>query len=86
MFQLAKEVPFFDVLGLVTIVDQENSIYTAYRNTMTHASLFLDQLHVKNTMTVLIENKRASYIYLYQRACSSPYDTFKTQYGPKTAA
>lgn len=83
VFQLTKDVPGFDVPGRVTIVNQEKSIDKDYRNTMTQASLFLDQLHVKKNITALIGNKRTSGVALCQLACSAPskdmVDTFKSQ-------
>lgn len=50
MLHALGKVPYFDIHGRMTTVDQEKSIYTALKAQFSNACIFFDMLHVKKNL------------------------------------
>lgn len=86
VFQECKRLPGFDDPTITTILDQEKSIYSAYKDTFTHAKLFLDPVQVRKNLGAALGSKRADRLSLYDKALyaliRSAVDKIVAQYIP----
>ena len=90
-FEAAANVPGYDVLGRVTLVDLEKSIDTAHDETMKNATKFNDERHViKNMNAKLGPKEKATGPALYSKALRAPskreVELIKASYGPAQRA
>lgn len=72
VFEAAKHLTGFDVPTLNTIVNQEKSIYRAYKDVFEHAELFLDPFHVRKNMGGKLGSSKAIGFSIYDRALYAP--------------
>lgn len=81
-----KQMLGFYVEGLATIVDQQTSIYSSYREVKDHAEIFIDSIHVEKNVPK-IDAEKSNGIRFYQkdlRALSAAeVHARKHQYEPK---
>lgn len=68
VFEAVKAVEGFHNDERMTIVDQDKSIYSAYKDTMKKAHLFMDPLHVKENIRSKLVAAKASGLNLYNQA------------------
>lgn len=72
VFSECQKLEGFDVESRTTIVDQEKSIDSAYKDVFQNAKMFLDPMHVRKNMGSALGASRAVGISLYDKALYAP--------------
>lgn len=90
IFQAMADLDAFNVERRTYVVDQQKSINLAFRRTMEKYNLFLDWMHVRNSMAPKIRTERSQRLSLNDMALKAPSkhqcDEIKSQFGPKQHA
>lgn len=72
MFQLCKNISGFEVSRRTTIVDQYKLIYSAYKQVLRNANLFLTTLHFKKNMAPKLVSSKPVGNSQYDRGLWAP--------------